>query len=469
MKNQIIPIILCGGSGSRLWPKSRSQYPKQFINILDGDHSLLQQTAKRLEFFGEPILVCNDKHRFIAADQMQQLDISPLALILEPESKNTAAAVALAALQALQFNEDAILVVSPADHYIADDYLYREALNRAVDVAREGRIALLGIQPTHPETGYGYIIAHDQSDDVSKVKTFIEKPDRATAERLISGGAVYWNCGVFVFEAKTILKELDKHSPEVLEACEKSLKQSHADLDFIRIDRESFVQAPETPIDIAVMEKTDLASVVPLDVGWNDVGSWHSVWNLSAKDEQGNVSSGDAFFVDSQNCLTHTESRLVSVLGLHDVVVIETKDAVLVADKNRSQDIKGLVSKLKSQMPSVIEQHREVFRPWGKYDSIDQNKRYQVKRITVNPGQKLSIQMHHHRAEHWIVVSGTARVGVNEETRLLTENESVYIPLGAIHYLENPGKIPLELIEVQSGSYLSEDDIVRFEDIYGRV
>lgn len=475
----MIPVILSGGSGTRLWPLSRSSYPKQFLPITE-EKTLFQLTLERISNlnqslinFQNPIIVTNENHRFIVAEQLRQQKVTA-KILLEPVAKNTAPAIAAAAELALSYGEDPVLLILAADHVIQQQDAFNKAIEIGLIAAEAGNLVTFGIVPNAPETGYGYIKANTTIDKASDNKTytvekFVEKPNLETAQEYVAEGSYLWNSGMFMFKASVYLQELEKYNPAIGKSAKDSIINSKNDLDFVRLNKDSFEQSPEDSIDYAVMEKTDKAVVVPLDANWSDVGAWNSVWEVSPKDKNGNVLRGDTIVESTNNTLVHAEHRLVSVLGLDDVVVIETSDAVLVANKNKVQDIKKIVEKLKSTHRSEVDQHRKVYRPWGSYDSIDSGSRYQVKCIVVNPGQKLSLQMHHHRAEHWIVVNGTAKVRKGDETILLTENQSVYIPLGETHALENPGKVPLELIEVQSGSYLGEDDIVRFEDVYGRV
>lgn len=465
----IIPVLLAGGVGSRLWPMSRELFPKQCINLVDSQKSLIQQTAERGVASGmqdSPIVVCNDEHRFLIAQQLADSGIKA-DIMLEPEGRNTAPAIALAAFQAMDRDENSVMVVLPADHVIKDSKLFGAAIDTAVKEAELGKIVTFGVKPTYAETGYGYIQAEEKAK-VSAVKAFKEKPDLATAEQYVSDGGYYWNSGMFVFQAKTYLDELKALQPSMYAAVEKAFACHKADLDFIRVDEAAFAESPSDSIDYAIMEKTDKAVVVPYEGDWNDVGAWAALYDLNEKDADGNVHQGDVLTHDSQNNFIRSESRLVAAVGVQDLAIVETKDAVAVVPRERAQDIKHIVTQLKAAGRTEHEIHTKVYRPWGAYESIDNGERHQVKRITVKPGEKLSVQMHHHRAEHWIAVSGTANVTIGEETQMLSENESVYIPIGAVHALENPGKIPLELIEVQTGSYLGEDDIVRFTDRYGR-
>lgn len=472
----ILPVIMAGGSGSRLWPLSRQLYPKQFLALADEKLSMLQATLKRLEGLdtAAPTLICNEQHRFLAAEQLRQLGVTEANILLEPVGRNTAPAIALAALQACQQEEDPILLVLAADHVIHDVTAFHASIAAALPLAQAGKLVTFGIVPTQPETGYGYIRRGEQLEVEGKaqggygVARFVEKPDLATAKAYLASGDYYWNSGMFLFRARPYLDELQTFQPAILAACEQAMTMAVRDLDFIRVEAGAFAACPDISVDYAVMEKTADAAMVPLDAGWNDVGSWSALWEVQDKNEQGNAFYGDVLTEQTYNTFVHADSRLVTTVGVDDLVIVETKDAVLVAHKDKVQDVKEIVNQLKAQSRSEHINHREVYRPWGKYDAIDTGERYQVKCITVKPGAKLSVQMHHHRAEHWIVVSGTAKVTLGDSTQLVTENQSVYIPLGEVHALENPGKIPLELIEVQSGSYLGEDDIIRLKDNYGR-
>ena len=467
----LFPIIMAGGSGSRLWPLSRQLNPKQFLPLADADFSMLQATIQRLAGLGAelPRLICNEQHRFLAAEQLRLLGLEKAGILLEPVGRNTAPAIALAALQACSEAQDPILLVLAADHLIKDVEAFQTCIQTALPLAQDGKLVTFGIVPTHAETGYGYI---EQGIDVGiggfKVSRFVEKPDLVTAQEYLANGSYFWNSGMFMFRASRYLEELETYRPDILAACRAALAGGSQDMHFTRVDEAAFAACPDDSVDYAVMEKTTDAVMVPLDAGWSDIGSWTALWDVSDKDQQGNVFKGDVLNQQSRNTYVHADSRLVATVGLDDLVIVETKDAVLVAHKDHVQDVKKIVEQLKNGSRTEHINHREVYRPWGVYDSVDNGHRYQVKRITVKPGAKLSVQMHHHRAEHWIVVSGTARVTNGEKTYLVCENESTYIPIGQIHALENPGVIPLELIEVQSGSYLGEDDIVRFEDKYGR-
>jgi mannose-1-phosphate guanylyltransferase / mannose-6-phosphate isomerase len=470
MMTTLIPVILSGGAGTRLWPLSREMYPKQLL-ALAGKRTMLQDTAVRLAGIAgasAPIIVCNEAHRFTVAEQIQALNIDPSCILLEPVGRNTAPAVALAALQALQMNPEAILVIAPADHVIRDAPKFQQAAAVAAGLAETGKLITFGIVAHAPETGYGYIRRGDGEGPSYPVAQFIEKPPLDVALQFVSSGDYFWNSGMFVFKASRYLAELALFAPDILEASQAALQAATTDLDFVRIDRAAFEKCRAQSIDYAVMEKTKDAVVLPLDAGWSDVGSWASLCDALPADEDGNVLQGDVLVHDTHDCYVHSTSRLVAAVGMDDHIIVETKDAILVAPKERVQDVKDLVAKLKQSGRSESSLHREVFRPWGSYDSLDNGERFQVKRLTVKPGGVLSLQMHHHRAEHWIVVQGTARITCGEKTFLLSENESTFIPIGATHRIENPGKVALHIVEVQSGSYLGEDDIVRFEDNYGR-
>ncbi|WP_115513909.1 mannose-1-phosphate guanylyltransferase/mannose-6-phosphate isomerase [Xanthomonas arboricola] len=465
--SDVLPIILSGGSGTRLWPLSRESYPKQFLPLV-GDKSMLQATWLRSAPVAghAPIVVANEEHRFMAAEQLQQLGVKPSAILLEPKGRNTAPAIAVAALEAMRDGADPLLLVLPSDHVIQNEAAFQAAVTAAAAAAEQGKLVTFGIKPTAPETGYGYIKA-GAGTGATAVERFVEKPDLATAQGYLASGEYYWNSGMFLFRASRYLEELRKFHPAIADACQKAWENGKRDADFPRLDKDAFAASPSDSIDYAVMEKTADAVVVPLDAGWNDVGSWSSLLDVSEQDAHGNAHHGDVIQVDCRNTYAYG-SRLIAMVGLEDVVVVETPDAVLVGHRDRIQEVKDVVGRIKADGRSEATWHRKVYRPWGAYDSIDMGQRHQVKRITVKPGAVLSLQMHHHRAEHWIVVSGTAEVTRGDEVLLLTENQSTYIPLGVTHRLRNPGKLPLELIEVQSGSYLGEDDIVRFEDTYGR-
>ncbi|AMJ57765.1 MULTISPECIES: mannose-1-phosphate guanylyltransferase/mannose-6-phosphate isomerase [Stenotrophomonas] len=465
--SQILPVILSGGSGTRLWPLSREAYPKQFLQLAS-EHSMLQSTWLRVADVATqaPIVVANEAHRFVAAEQLQQVGTTPSAILLEPVGRNTAPAIAAAALEACRDGADPLLLVLPSDHLIRHVGHFHSAIMDAADIAEQGKLVTFGIQPTAPETGYGYIKA-TPGDGARAIERFVEKPDLATAQAYVASGEYYWNSGMFLFRASRYLQELERLQPQILAACRASWEKARRESDFIRLDAEAFKASPSDSIDYAVMEKTADAAVVPLDAGWSDVGSWTALRDVSEQDANGNAHRGDVIAIDCHDTFAYGE-RLIAMVGLDDVIVVETDDAVLVGKSDRMQEVKDVVARLKADGRSEATWHRKVYRPWGAYDSIDHGERFQVKRITVKPGGTLSLQMHHHRAEHWIVVSGTAEVTRGDEVLLLTENQSTYIPLGVTHRLRNPGKLPLELIEVQSGSYLGEDDIVRFEDTYGR-
>ena len=470
----LIPVIMAGGSGSRLWPMSRQHFPKQFLPLVD-DSTMLQATLNRLDGLplDKSITICNEEHRFIVAEQLRRTGELG-SIILESMGKNTAPAVALAALIALDTGDDPLLLVLAADHVIDDDDAFQKAITNAIVFAQKNKLVTFGVVPTSPHTGYGYIKQGSATGNAFAVDSFVEKPEFATAKHYVESQQYLWNSGMFLFKASCYLKQLERFQPEILLACQKSIANLEADLDFVRVDPIEFAKCPDNSIDYAVMEPLCAASdsdviVMPLDAGWNDVGSWSSLLELSEKDQQGNHFCGDVIAENTQGCYVRAEHKLVATLGLEDLVIVDTPDALLVAHIDAVQDVKKIVDQLKLSRRSEATLHREVYRPWGKYDSIDSGERHQVKLITVKPGGKLSVQMHHHRAEHWIIVSGTALVTNGDKVMLLTENQSTYIPIGVKHALENPGKIPLELIEVQSGAYLGEDDIVRFEDIYGRV
>lgn len=464
---QLQPVLLSGGSGTRLWPLSREAYPKQFLPLA-GDDTMVQATWRRVEALADlaPIVVANEEHRFLVAEQLRQVGSPVPAILLEPVGRNTAPAIAAAALQAMADGADPLLLVLPSDHVVRDVAGFQRAVRDASAVADAGALVTFGIVPAAPETGFGYIQA-ETGDGLRKVSRFVEKPDAATAQSYLDAGGYYWNSGMFLFRASRFLEELARFRPDIVDAVRSAHAAARHDGDFVRLDKDAFAACPSDSIDYAVMEKTADAMVLPVDIGWNDVGSWSALWDVAERDADGNAHHGDVIAVDSRNSYAYAQ-RLVALVGVDDIVVVETDDAVLVARKDRVQDVKQVVARLKEEQRSQAILHREVHRPWGSYDSVDNGGRHQVKRIKVKPGAALSLQMHHHRAEHWIVVSGTAKVTRGDETLLLSENESTYIPLGVKHRLENPGKVPLELIEVQSGSYLGEDDIVRFEDVYGR-
>ncbi len=464
----MIPVILSGGSGTRLWPLSREAFPKQFLSLM-GNCSMLQATWERVAPLASaaPIVVAGEDHRFVVAEQLRDAGCKGATILLEPFARNTAPAIAVAALEATAAGDDPLLLVLPSDHVIADANAFRLAVAVAAVAAKQGELVTFGIVPTGPETGYGYIKAAP-GDVVRRVECFVEKPDAATAAGYVASGDYVWNSGMFLFRASVYLAELERCTPDMLAACRDALANARRDADFIRLSKEAFAASPSDSIDYAVMEKTALAVVLPIDVGWNDVGSWSALWQVAQQDGDGNAHHGDVVAHRCRNTLAWGDRRLVALLGLEDVIVVDTADALLVAHKDKVQDVKEIVASLKLAGRSEPSIHRKVYRPWGSYDSIDMGDRFQVKRITVKPGAALSLQMHHHRAEHWIVVSGTGRITRGDEVMLLAENQSTYIPLGVKHRLENPGVVPLELIEVQSGSYLGEDDIVRLADVYGR-
>jgi mannose-1-phosphate guanylyltransferase / mannose-6-phosphate isomerase len=466
----LVPVILSGGAGTRLWPLSRELYPKQLLPLIGSD-TMLQATVRRLTGMevSAPTVVCNEAHRFLVAEQLRSIGCVPRAIVLEPVGRNTAPAIALAAHAALADDEgDSLLLVLPADHVIRDVAAFHRAVEVASAATRSGALATFGIVPSSAETGYGYIRRGPADGGAYRIAEFVEKPDLLRAQSYLQSGEYYWNSGMFLFRARRYLEELEKFEPDMASVCRASFAGATRDLDFTRINAEVFQSCRSKSVDYAVMEKTADAVVVPLDAGWSDVGSWASLHAACEQDERGNTLRGDVLAEDTEGSYVYSESRLVATVGLRDHIVVETKDAVLVAPKDRVQDVKALVARLKAEGRYEHSLHREVFRPWGSYDSIDNGERFQVKRLTVKPGGVLSLQMHHHRAEHWVVVSGTARITRGEETFLLEENQSTYIPIGVRHRIENPGRIELHIIEVQSGGYLGEDDIVRFEDRYGR-
>lgn len=467
------PVIMCGGVGTRLWPLSRKAYPKQFLDLTGSGVSMLQATVERTKNVADVagvIAVCNIEHRFLVAQQFVDIAADVGAIILEPCAKNTAPAVTIAAMQALRDDPDAMLLVLPADHIIVDQTVFLTALSKAVEAANQERLVTFGVVPQHPETGFGYIKqgSENLADGVRDIAEFKEKPDLTTAQQYVSSGNYRWNSGMFVFKARRFLDEISQHAPDIYAACEQSINAARKDMDFTCLDESAFSACPSDSIDYAVMEKAKRCAVVDLDAGWSDVGSWSGLWDIQAKDANKNVQVGDVLAIDTNNSYLHSDSRLITTLGVNNLVVVETADAVLIADRDKAQDVKRIVSQLAVLGRTENASHKVTYRPWGSYETICLSERFQVKKIVVNPKQKLSLQMHHHRAEHWIVVKGTAQVTCEEKVFTLREDQSTYIPIGHKHRLENIGQIPLELIEVQSGSYLGEDDIVRFDDVYGR-
>ena len=466
----LFPVLLSGGVGSRLWPVSREGRPKQFLPLV-GKLSMLQETHQRLHALdtAPPIVVCNEAHRFLVAEQMREIALDTTAIILEPAGRNTAPAIALAAINALRADADAMLLVLPADHYIANTDAFSQAVQSALDAANSGRLVTFGVVPDRAETGYGYIkCGAEFGAGISELSEFVEKPDQATAQGYVDAGNYLWNSGMFLFRADRYLEVLAQYQSLMADACRQAMAGATHDMDFVRPDSEAFLACPSDSIDYAVMEQTDAGAVVALDCGWSDIGAWSALWEAGDADTEGNVIEGDVLAQDTRNSYIRSETRLVTTTGVDNLVIVETADAVLVADRDNVQNVKALVTALKLQGRDEATLHQRVFRPWGSYESLIVSDRFQVKRIVVNPGEKLSLQKHFHRAEHWIVVAGTAEITRGDDVFILTEDQSTYIPLGTKHRLVNPGHIPLELIEVQSGSYLGEDDIVRFEDVYGR-
>ncbi|WP_438863401.1 mannose-1-phosphate guanylyltransferase/mannose-6-phosphate isomerase [Neptunicella sp.] len=464
----LVPVIMCGGSGTRMWPLSREHYPKQFLNLVDAETSLLQATVNRLsEQCAPAIAITNEQHRFLVAEQFRAAGYQADSIILEPEGRNTAPAVGIAAFKACQNGDDPVLLVLASDHHIADTEIFRKCVNHGQRLAEQGKLVTFGIVPSTPETGYGYIKQGNAIDELTfELDSFVEKPDLATAESYLASGQYLWNSGMFMFKASVFLAELKQFRPDIYSVCEQSCQNMQPDLDFIRLDRDIFSSCPSESIDYAVMEETSKGVTLRFDAGWCDVGSWSALWDLQSKDNDGNYARGDVIKKQTHNCYILGDKRLVTALGVDNLVIIDTDDALLVANRNSVQDIKHIVTHLQQAARPESINHRKVYRPWGSYDSVDDGPRFQVKRITVKPGERISTQMHHHRAEHWIVVTGTAKVTKNGQSELISENQSTYIPIGVKHGLENPGKVPLEMIEVQSGHYFGEDDIQRFDEIY---
>ena len=476
---KIVPVILAGGTGSRLWPLSRKSFPKQFLNLLEDEYTMLQKTYKRIENLDnicKPIIICNEEHRFIVGHQMKEIDVEPLCILLEPEGRNTTPAITIAALRVLEIfkdkNIDPVLLILSSDHQIKDVEKFQLAIKNSINLALKDNLIIFGVPPTFPSTGYGYIKSEDQLNEheyfASKVDLFIEKPDVQTAKFYIKDKKYSWNSGMFVFKATSILNEIRRYTPNTLKNCEQCLKLSSKDLDFRRLEKQSFLKCENVSIDISVFEKTKKAYVIPLICGWDDIGSWESLWKISAKTKEGNYLKGKTLIKDTKNTLIRSEDKFVVGVGLENIIIVETKDAVLVANKDSAQSVKGLVSLMNEKGLYEGQNHKMVYRPWGSFFSIEEGENWQIKKIDVNPGASLSLQMHFHRSEHWVVVNGTAKIQIGNDKKIHGPNESVYIPLGVKHRLSNPTKLPLTIIEIQSGSYLGEDDIKRFEDNYGR-
>lgn len=466
----LYPVILTGGSGMRLWPLSRASLPKQLLPLIS-EHSMLQETILRLDgvpALAPPVIISNSEHRFLVAEQLQQIGVKPTALMLEPVGRETAAALTIGALHLAKTDPDALMLALPADHVIGDLPAFHAAIQDARELAQQGYLVTFGIEATTPETGYGYIQGGEAINGAAyRIAQFVEKPDKATAKQYLQAGDYSWNSGMLLFRASDFLAEVHRLCPQIEEVCRIALDEAQVDLDFLRIGP-SLANSPSESVDTAISEKTDKAAVIPIDIGWSDIGSWSALWEYLPKDSEGNVRRGEVLVHDVSNCFIHAETRVVAALGVEDLIVVETPDAVMVAHKSAAQQVKKLVEQLQSSGRHEHEIHKRVYRPWGSYEGVDRGQRFQVKRITVKPQARLSLQKHYHRSEHWVVVSGTAQVTIDAETRLVKENESIYIPLGSVHSLHNPGHIPLDIIEVQSGSYFGEDDIIRLEDMYGR-
>lgn len=466
----ILPIVMSGGNGSRLWPLSRKKHPKQFLSLVS-ENTMLQDTLLRLDGLDcmEATIICNEGHRFIVAEQLDEINKLGGEIILEPQGRNTAPAIALAAINALNQGIDPYLLVLAADHVIQDNNAFHESVKAALESAEKNRIVTFGIVPDKPETGYGYICSGSEFENTRcfNVDQFVEKPDLETAKHYLESGNYYWNSGMFLFKASVYLAELEKYCPEIFVACQKAIDGAKKEQDFTRIDNDAFLSSPDDSIDYAIMERTDLAAMVPLDAGWSDVGSWSSIWEVQNKDNEGNSLRGDVNAIDIKNCLVDARNKMVAAIGVENLVIVETSDAVVVADQSRVQDIKKVVEELAKQNRSEAVEHQTIYRPWGHIDLLQNGERYKSKQVLIKPGHRLSLQKHYNRAEHWIVVSGTARVICDDKEKIITENQSTYIPVGSSHMIENPGRIPLIMIEVQTGSYIGLDDIVRLEDLYG--
>ena len=473
----ILPVILCGGSGSRLWPLSRRSFPKQYLSInSETNKTLLQKTQERiinLKNTKDPIIICNEEHRFIVAEQMREIGVKPNKILLEPFGRNTCPAITLAALKAVENNDDPIMLILSSDHHINNQQNFINAIEMGIKYAMEDRLVTFGVIPDFPSTGYGYIKSQTPIKkgivEGFDIEEFIEKPDKKKANELFSDSRYSWNSGIFIFRASTLLEELKKISPTLLETCKKSINKELLDLDFQRVNKEIFKRIPNISFDIAIMEKTNLGTVIPLDSGWSDIGNWNSVWKVSKKDKDYNYSRGNVFLKESKNCYVESENKLIYGLGLSDLIIVQSNDATLIINQNEAEKVKNIVEELTKNNIPEGENHKKIYRPWGNYISIAEDPRWQIKLIVVHPGQSLSLQKHNHRSEHWVVVNGTAKVEIDNEVQILSENESSYIPIGSVHRLSNPGQKPLKLVEVQSGSYLGEDDIIRLKDDYGRI